>query len=224
LSELDAGVISRVEPPIVESPPSAPVAAMVASTPAPIVVEPSPPPEVALAETIDRLRQELNSVREIVQGNAQRGAEDLSRNAHQTVLMVTGVAHHLDKVAAQLVDMAGVVRAQAQTVARVEATVVALHDSMKAQMVLFEKARTPSPPISDERLQKAVEKALAPLIAELGSLRTQSLQQDGLERLENYRLATELKQIRVAVELGGPLSPVSSVLPRVVSALRAGRR
>ena len=160
------------------------------------------PPVLALPLMVEQLQADVRALQGLVTGHTEQTVHELGRTTMQMVRMVTGVAHHLDQLAEQVQQLSGVAQTLAQALTRVEGTVATLQARTQDQLLLAARG------------QRELQDILSPVLSELVALRTQDARNTSMERLDQFRMGVELKQLRQAVEKHGPTPEVLGALPR----------
>jgi hypothetical protein len=108
--------------------------------------------------------------------------------SQQTVRMITGVAHHLDRLAEQVTEVTSAARSLASAVLRIESSMALLQERTRIQQESF------------DRTHRELEAVWGPLVQQLVSSQTRRNQDAGVENVERYRLGVELKQLRQTID------------------------
>ena len=184
-----------------------------------------PVPGVELPLMVEQLQADVRALQGLVTGHTEQTVHELSRTTMQMVRMVTGVAHHLDQLAEQVQQLSGVAQTLAQTLTRVEGTVATLHTRTQEQILLSSRGQRELQEqiLLAARGQRELQDVLAPVLSELLALRAQAARNTSIDRLDQFRMGVELKQLRHAVEKHGPTPELASALPKPARAPRTKR-
>lgn len=192
-STLPAEPVAAAPPP----PSTLPAESVAAALPPPAASAPAAdatPPKVAappgseLTGLVELLQADVRSLQGLVTDHTEQTAQELGKTTMQMVRMVTGMAHHLDQLVEHVRQVTAMAQTLAQALTRVESTVAVVNEQTRAQLTQLAHGQTQ---LHDE---------LAPILGEVVGLRAQQARSLTLERLEQYRSAVELKQLRQALE------------------------
>lgn len=214
-------------------PPARELAVPPARSEEPSAASPRPAAELPelreLPKVVELLTANVGELQGLVTEHTEQTTEALSKTTLQMVRMVTGVAHHLDQLVEQVQLITTVTQTLTHALARVEATLATLHERTQEQLThaqaQLERTHSQHEHTQSQlallgETQKELQNALTPVLNEISTLRAQQSRNASLERLEQFRMMTELKQLRHAVEQHGAMP---AQLGALVRATRGGR-
>lgn len=169
----------------------------------------------SLPADLGRLQLEVKQLHQLLRDQAESSAQNTAKVSQQTVRMITGVAHHLDRLAEQVTEVTSAARSLASAVLRIESSMALLQERTRIQQESF------------DRTHRELEAVWGPLVQQLTSSQTRRNQEAGLESVERYRLGVELKQLRQTIDAQSAAASVpaatAAVVGRAVRTIRGGR-
>ena len=185
-----------------------------------------------LPKVVELLTANVGELQGLVTEHTEQTTEALSKTTLQMVRMVTGVAHHLDQLVEQVQLISAVTQTLTHALTRVEATLAALHERTQEQLThaqaQIERTHSQHEDTQSQlallgQTQQELQNALTPVLNEISTLRAQQSRNVNLERLEQFRMMTELKQLRHAIEQHGATPAQLGALVRATRGERTKR-
>mgnify|MGYP000908946533 CR=1 FL=1 len=165
----------------------------------------------SLPADLGRLQLEVKQLHQLLRDQAENSAQNTAKVSQQTVRMITGVAHHLDRLAEQVTEVTSL----ASAVLRIESSMALLQERTRIQQESF------------DRTHRELEAVWGPLVQQLVSSQTRRNQDAGVENVERYRLGVELKQLRQTIDSQSAAASVpaaaAAVVGRAVRTIRGAR-
>lgn len=169
----------------------------------------------SLPADLGRLQLEVKQLHQLLRDQAENSAQNTAKVSQQTVRMITGVAHHLDRLAEQVTEVTSAARSLASAVLRIESSMALLQERTRIQQESF------------DRTHRELEAVWGPLVQQLVSSQTRRNQDAGVENVERYRLGVELKQLRQTIDSQSAAASVpaaaAAVVGRAVRTIRGAR-
>lgn len=169
----------------------------------------------SLPADLGRLQLEVKQLHQLLRDQAESSAQNTAKVSQQTVRMITGVAHHLDRLAEQVTEVTSAARSLASAVLRIESSMALLQERTRIQQESF------------DRTHRELEAVWGPLVQQLVSSQTRRNQDAGIENVERYRLGVELKQLRQTIDSQSAAASVpvaaAAVVGRAVRTIRGAR-
>jgi hypothetical protein len=169
----------------------------------------------SLPADLGRLQLEVKQLHQLLRDQAESSAQNTAKVSQQTVRMITGVAHHLDRLAEQVTEVTSAARSLASAVLRIESSMALLQERTRIQQESF------------DRTHRELEAVWGPLVQQLTASQTRRSQEAGVENVERYRLGVELQQLRQTIAAQNTTASVpaaaAAVVGRAVRTIRGGR-
>lgn len=169
----------------------------------------------SLPADLGQLQLEVKQLHQLLRDQAESSAQNTAKVSQQTVRMITGVAHHLDRLAEQVTEVTSAARSLASAVLRIESSMALLQERTRIQQESF------------DRTHRELEAVWGPLMQQLTASQTRRNQEAGIENVERYRLGVELQQLRHTVAAQSTAASVpaaaAAVVGRTVRTIRGGR-
>ena len=169
----------------------------------------------SLPADLGRLQLEVKQLHQLLRDQAESSAQNTAKVSQQTVRMITGVSHHLDRLAEQVTEVTSAARSLASAVLRIESSMTLLQERTRIQQESF------------DRTHRELEAVWGPLVQQLTTSQTRRSQEAGVENVERYRLGVELQQLRQTIAAQNTTASVpaaaAAVVGRAVRTIRGGR-
>lgn len=169
----------------------------------------------SLPADLGRLQLEVKQLHQLLRDQAESSAQNTAKVSQQTVRMITGVSHHLDRLAEQVTEVTSAARSLASAVLRIESSMALLQERTRIQQESF------------DRTHRELEAVWGPLVQQLTTSQTRRSQEAGVENVERYRLGVELQQLRQTIAAQSTTASVpaaaAAVVGRTVRTIRGGR-